>query len=702
MPMTSRPGRPYPLGATWDGEGVNFALFAGSATAVELCLFDRADAIVERTRVPAEHCTDGVWHLRLPEARPGQLYGYRVHGSWEPANGHRHNPAKLLLDPYATELGRQLSWHDALCDTPRGGGGPDPRDTARWAPLGRVTDREFDWGDDRPPRHDWADTVIYELHVGGFTRRHPDVSAALRGRFLGLASGAALGHLRRLGVTAIELLPVHQHASERALRGRGLTNYWGYNTLAYFAPDLRYATTPDAAVREFKTMVRAAHAAGIEVLLDVVFNHTAEGGRHGPTVSWRGLDNRAYYRLAAHDPADYDDVTGCGNTLDLSHPRTLQLVLDSLRYWVCEMRVDGFRFDLAPALAREPWGVDMGCGFLDALRQDPVLSQVKLVAEPWDLGPGGHCTGRFPPPFREWNDRYRDAVRRFWRADLHQVPEFATRLAGSSDLFGGTPPRPGASVNFVTAHDGFTLADLVAYERKRNMANGERNRDGAADNLSWNCGWEGPSDDPVVLDRRARMRRSLLATLVLSQGVPMLLAGDELGRTQGGNNNAYCQDNETSWLDWSPARRDRDLETFTARLLAFRAAHPALRRRGFLHGRRGPDEAMPDLLWYGPDGRELGAQDWHRPDLASVGMRLAGDAIDERDDDGRVVRDDTLLLLFNAADTAVRFRLPPGGGAPWRLALDTAEPAATDQDVVGGSYLVRDRTVVVLLSAVEP
>lgn len=693
---TSRRGRPYPLGATWDGSGVNFALFSSHATGVELCLFEGTEATVEQRRVALDGRTDDVWHVYLPDVRPGQLYGYRVDGVWDPANGHRFNRAKLLLDPYATEVARPPVWHDALCDTPTPGArGPDPRDTAPWAPLARVTDLEFEWGDDASPQRPWADSVIYELHVGGFTRRHPDVPDQLQGTYLGLGSAAALGHLQSLGVTAVELLPVQQHATERRLVEAGLTNYWGYNTLAFLAPDQRFATSPQTAVREFKTMVRALHAAGIELLLDVVFNHTAEGGRDGPTVCWRGIDNAAYYRLAPHDPADFDDVTGCGNTLDLSHPRVLQLVLDSLRYWVREMHVDGFRFDLAPALTRGASGGDSA--FLDAVRQDPVLSQVKLVAEPWDLGPGGHRTGGFPPPFREWNDRYRDTVRRYWRGDAAQVPELATRLAGSSDLFDGSVSRVAASINFVTSHDGFTLADLVSYEQKRNQANGEGNRDGASNDLSWNCGHEGPTDDPVVLARRARMRRSLLATLLLSQGVPMLTAGDELGRTQLGNNNAYCQDNETSWIDWAFGADGQALLRFTTRLLAFRAAHPVLRRRRFLRGSQVGTSGQKDLIWCGTDGVELSDADWHRASLQAVGMRLAGDAIDERDADGRPIQDDTLLVLLNAGAAPVTFTLP-STPAPWRMVVDTSDPEADGGLPLATSYLLQDRSVAVLLS----
>ena len=705
--MRTRPGRPCPLGATWDGHGVNFSLFSGHATAVELCLFDRRDATVETHRITMPEQTEQVWHGYFPDIRPGQLYGYRVAGPYDPTAGHRFNPAKLLLDPYATQIGRSLIWHDALCDEPLRNGGhgtPDSRDTAPWAPLGVVADPAFDWGADRPPRTPWSETVIYELHVKGFTWRHPEVPEHLRGTYRGLASAPMLHHLQALGVTAVELLPVHQHAPERALVDRGMTNYWGYNSLGFLAPDIRYATSADTAVLEFKTMVRRLHAAGLEVILDVVYNHTAEGDRHGPTLSWRGLDNAAYYRLRPDDPGTYLDYTGCGNTLDMRHPRVLQLVMDSLRYWVRDMHVDGFRFDLASALACERSTVDMGGGFLDILRQDPVLSQVKLIAEPWDLGRGGYQVGRFPAPFREWNDQFRNTVRRFWRGDGGQVTALATRLAGSSDLYAAGGRSPTASVNFLTAHDGFTLADLVSYRHKHNDDNGEANRDGANDNRSWNCGVEGPSDDPEVRALRARMRRSLLATLAVSQGVPMLCAGDETGRTQSGNNNAYCQDNETSWIDW---RLSPDAERFLAfvrEVVAFRGKHPVLRQPHFLRGAR-IGAAAKDLAWFDPAGGEMTDVSWYAEVGRCVGMRLDADAMDTDDVDaqGRQVLDDTVLVLFNAGRNPVDFSLPePAGGRSWRLVFDTADEKVVRRVVNEGSYPLRDRTVAVLLTPREP
>ena len=689
--MTVWPGKPHPLGATWDGTGVNFAIFSAHAERVELCLFDASDARRETARIPLPERTDFVWHGYLPAVGPGQLYGYRVSGPYDPRAGHRFNPTKVVLDPYAKRIGRTLRWDDAVYGHPVGGPEgdltADPRDSAPFAPLAAVLDPAFDWGDDEPPRIPWHETVIYEVHVKGFTARHPDVPERLRGTCLGLASDAAVRHFTDLGVTAVELLPVHQGASERRLVQAGLTNYWGYNTLAYFAPDVRFATSPERAAVEFKTMVRRLHAAGLEVILDVVYNHTAEGGRDGPTLSLRGIDNPSYYRLAPELRAEYVDFTGCGNTLDAGHPRVLQLILDSLRYWVLEMHVDGFRFDLASALARggrKACEFDGDGAFLHAIRQDPVLSQVKLIAEPWDLGRGGYQTGNFPAPWTEWNDRYRDAVRRFWRGDAGQVPDLATRLAGSSDLYQGGGRPPSAGVNFVTAHDGFTLEDLVSYGEKHNEANGEANRDGAHDNLSWNCGVEGATSDPRIQALRARQKRNFLATLLLSQGVPMICGGDELGRTQRGNNNAYCQDNETSWFDWDLSPEDRRLLAFVGRVVRFRRDHPVLRRRRFLYGTSsGGRDRTGDVTWFGPDGREMAGEGW-RGAAKCLGMRLAGDAIDETDDCGAPIVDDTLLVLFNADDREVLFTLPgPGLGrdhahrsAAWTCVLDTAEPAA--------------------------
>jgi len=672
------PGRPHPLGATWDGLGVNVAVFSEHATAVDLCLFDSPADEREAHRIPLLERTDHVWHAYLPDVRPGQLYGLRVHGPYAPHAGHRFNPSKIVLDPYARAIGRQLRWHDAVFGYTPGRHGDDlvrdDRDSAAVAPLAAVIDAAFTWGDDRRPQTPWHDTVIYELHVKGFTHRNPRVPAPLRGTYLGLASDAALQHLTDLGVTAVELLPVHLHANDRNLVARGLTNYWGYNSLAYFVPDARFASARGrmAAVREFKVMVRALHAAGLEVILDVVYNHTAEGDQFGPTLSLRGIDNASYYRLAPGDPRRYQDFTGCGNTLNMRHPRVLQLIMDSLRYWVVDMHVDGFRFDLASALARELFEVDKLGSFFDIIQQDPVLSQVKLIAEPWDLGEGGYQVGNFPAGWTEWNGRYRDSVRQFWRGDGGQVSQLASRLAGSSDLYAGGGRRPYASINFVTSHDGFTLRDLVSYDTKHNEANGEASRDGEAHNLSWNCGVEGETSDPAILALRARQTRNFLATLLLSQGVPMLTAGDELGRTQHGNNNAYCQDNEISWIDWDLTHEGLDLLAFTRRLINFRAAHPVLRRRTFFQGRGIRGEDITDILWLGTDGQEMTDADWNAPHVRCLGVMLVGDAIAEVDARGEPIHDDTLLLLANAGKAAAAFTLPPvPTGQAWELVLDT-------------------------------
>ena len=706
--MKVRPGKPYPLGATWDGMGVNFSIFSAHAERVELCLFDGPDATRETMRFPLPERTDFVWHGYLPGVRPEQLYGYRMSGPYDPGAGHRFNPAKVVLDPYAKGIGRTLRWNDAVygyaVGRPESGLQADGRDSAPFAPLGAVLDPGYEWGHHAPPRTPWHETVIYEVHVKGFSARHPDVPERLRGTYLGLASDAAVRYFTDLGVTAVELLPVHQAASERRLVRAGLTNYWGYNPLAYFAPDVRFATSPDRAVEEFKTMVRRLHAAGIEVILDVVYNHTAEGARDGPTLSLRGIDNRSYYRLRPDDPAEYVDFTGCGNTLDTGCPRVLQLILDSLRYWVLEMHVDGFRFDLTSALARGGRGnceFDRDGAFLRAIQQDPVLSQVKLIAEPWDLGPGGHQTGNFPAPWTEWNDRYRDTVRRFWRGDAGQVPDLATRLAGSSDLYQGGGRPPAAGINFVTAHDGFTIEDLVSYGNKRNEANGEANRDGAHDNLSWNCGVEGTTSDAEIRALRARQKRNFFATLLLSQGVPMICGGDELGRTQGGNNNAYCQDNETSWFDWKLTPADRELLAFVRRLIRLRRDHPVLRRRRFLRGESTRSGGTEDVTWFGPDGREMTDEAWRRAALRCLGIRLCGDAVDETDDRAGRIVDDTLLALFNADDREAPFTLPaePGCRAPWTLVLDTmASGTSAAGFSAGDAYPLGPRAVAVLLA----
>jgi glycogen operon protein len=696
------PGTPYPLGATWDGIGVNFAIFSEHATSVDLCLFDDPDATAESGRLSLPEQTDMVWHGYLPDVRPGQLYGYRVHGPYEPRTGHRFNAAKVVLDPYAKAVGRAPRWDEVLfaysLDDPAQDLAIDTRDSAACAPLAAVVDTAFTWGDDRPPRTPWHRTLIYELHVKGFTKLHPRIPGPLRGTYLGLASEPAIEHLLSLGVTAVELMPVHHHADEWYLVQRGLTNYWGYNTLAYFAPATRFAASPSAldSVREFKMMVRALHAAGLEVILDVVYNHTAESGHLGPTLSLRGIDNRSYYRLRAEDPYHYEDFTGCGNTLNMQSPRVLRLIMDSLRYWVTEMHVDGFRFDLASALARELHAVDKLASFFDIIHQDPVLSRVKLIAEPWDLGEGGYQVGNFPVGWTEWNGKYRDAVRRFWRGDGGAVSELATRLAGSSDLYAHSGRRPYASINFVTAHDGFTLADLVSYSQKHNEANGEGNLDGESHNLSWNCGVEGPTTDPAVLELRHRQMRNVMATLFSSLGVPMLSGGDEMGRTQHGNNNAYCQDNELSWTRWDLAPWQRDFLAFTRRLIAFWKSQVVMHRRKFLQGRsiRGVD--VKDITWLTPDGREMTDGDWNQPDARCLGVRVAGD-VDETDEHGQRIVGDTVLLLANASASLVSFIMPTDGPqAAWELVLETADPGRRAVVRPGEPFALRAQSMALL------
>jgi isoamylase len=701
--MNVWPGKSYPLGSTWDGAGVNFALFSENATAVELFLFNTEGT--ETARIRLREQSEHVWHVYLPEARPGQLYGYRVDGPYEPKDGHRFNPAKLLLDPYAKAIAGTFRWSDALFGYTVGSSeadlSRDERDSAVGNPKCVVVDPAFSWGDDSPPRIPWHETLIYELHVKGFTARHPRVPDNLRGTYAGLAHPASLDHLHALGVTAVELMPVHHFVADKHLVDRGLTNYWGYNTIGFLAPDARYASSGvlGQQVAEFKTMVKALHREGIEVILDVVYNHTAEGNHLGPTLCFRGLDNASYYRLVADDRRYYMDYTGCGNTLDMTHPRVLQLIMDSLRYWVVEMHVDGFRFDLASTLARELHDVDRLGAFFDVIQQDPVISQVKLIAEPWDLGPGGYQVGNFPALWAEWNAEYRDTVRRFWKGDGGQVGQLGYRLTGSSDLYGRHGRLPYASINFVTAHDGFTLHDLVSYNEKHNEANGEGNRDGHNDNVSWNCGVEGPTDDPAVLELRERQKRNFLATLFLSQGVAMLVAGDEMGRTQGGNNNAYCQDNEISWLDWNLDRPKRELLEFTKRLTRLFHEHPVLRRRNFFQGRRIRGSEVKDLAWFRPDGKEMTDEDWNNPFARCLGLRLAGDAIDEVDARGNRIVDDTLLMLLNAHHERVAFVLPAHRRkVRWQVVLNTSQPVLRFQRQMRGgeAYELEARSLALL------
>ena len=697
------PGQPFPLGASWDGEGVNFALFSEHADKVELCLFD-ARGRRETARIPMRWQTDQVWHCYLPEARPGQLYGYRVYGPYAPDQGHRFNPNKLLLDPYARDIAGSVRWNDALFGYTIGHKAadlrPDPRNSAHGVPKSRVIDTTFTWGDDRPLRTPWHDTVIYELHVKGFTVQHPEVPPPYRGTYAGLATEPVIEHLKRLGVTAVELMPVHSFISDRHLVSNGLSNYWGYNSIGYFAPHAAYSASGD--VSEFKTMVKRLHSNGIEVILDVVYNHTAEGNHLGPTLCFRGIDNAAYYRLVADDPRYCMDYTGCGNSLNMMHPRVLQLIMDSLRYWVQEMHVDGFRFDLAPTLAREVHAVDRFGAFLDIIHQDPVLSQVKLIAEPWDLGEGGYQVGNFPVGWTEWNARYRDTVRAYWKGEDSLIGELAYRITGSSDLYAHSGRRPYASINFVTCHDGFTLQDLVSYNHKRNSANGEDNRDGENHNLSWNMGHEGPADRNLhLLNARLQQKRNFLTTLLLSQGVPMLCAGDELGRTQQGNNNAYCQDNEISWINWDIERHDREFMDFVCELIKLRREHPVFRRRHFFQGRRIKGANVKDISWLRPDGQEMTDEEWNSFYARCMGLLLHGDAIEEHDERGRPIYGDTFLLLLNAHSQPIPFRLPKQLGiARWGVTVDTcfADGKRADRRTfnTGESYPLQARSTALL------
>jgi len=681
------PGEPYPLGARYDGAGTNFSLFSEVAERVELCLFDEAGA---EARVELPEVTAFCWHGYLPEIGPGQRYGFRVHGRWAPAEGLRANPAKLLLDPYAKAIAGQVRWDRAMYDHAPGDadGLPDATDSAPFAPRSVVVNPYFDWGADRAPRRPAHETVLYEVHVKGLTARHPGVPPELRGTYAGLAEPAVLDHLTSLGITAVELLPVHQFVHDERLIGMGLRNYWGYNSIGYLAPHNEYSAAGDLGpqVQEFKQMVKALHAAGIEVVLDVVYNHTAEGNHLGPALSFKGIDNPAYYRLMPAEPGRYMDYTGTGNSLNVRHPHVLQLIMDSLRYWVLDMHVDGFRFDLAATLARGLHECDRLSAFFDLIQQDPVVSQVKLIAEPWDLGEGGYQVGNFPPLWSEWNGKYRDGARDLWRGADETLGEFAFRFTGSPDLYALNGRRPSASVNFVTAHDGFTLADLVSYDDKHNEANGEGNRDGASDNRSWNCGAEGPTEDPEILALRRRQQRNLLATLLLSQGIPMLLGGDELGRTQRGNNNAYCQDDETSWFAWEAV--DEGLLAFTRALVHLRHEHPVFHRRGWFLGRAIHGE-QGDVAWFRLDGQEMTAEDWQSGVAKSLAVFLNGQAIPSRGPRGERVVDASFYVLFNAHHEALTFRLPDGTwSGTWAKVLDTARgdpPAVGDERLAAGA-----------------
>ena len=703
------PGKAYPLGATYDGSGTNFAVFSEVAENVELCLFD-ADG--NETRVTLPEVDGFVWHGFLPNVESGQRYGYRVHGPYDPPSGRRCNPNKLLLDPYSKAIDGTFQWDQSLFSY--NFSDPDSRnddDSAASMPKSVVINPYFDWGVDRPPQREYADSIIYEAHVKGLTETHPDIPEQSRGTYAGIAHPAIIEHLKTVGATAIELMPVHHFANDSTLIDKGLSNYWGYNTIGFFAPDAKYSTssaTPGNQVQEFKSMVRTLHEAGIEVILDVVYNHTAEGNHMGPTVSMRGIDNAAYYRLVDDDKRYYMDYTGTGNSLNVGHPHSLQLIMDSLRYWVTEMHVDGFRFDLASTLAREFYDVDKLSTFFELVQQDPTVSQVKLIAEPWDVGPGGYQVGNFPPQWTEWNGKYRDTVRDFWRGEDASLGEFASRLTGSADLYEHTARRPVASINFVTAHDGFTLRDLVSYNEKHNEANGEGNNDGESNNQSWNCGVEGPTDDPEINALRARQQRNFITTTLLSQGVPMLCHGDELGRTQGGNNNGYCQDNEITWINWDDV--DTDLLAFTHSVSSLRASHPVFRRRRFFNGlpvRIRGSERLPDISWFAPDGSEMSDEDWDSGFGKSVSVFLNGHGIPDLDPRGHRVTDDSFVLCFNAHHEPIEFTMPPKEFGPaWVTVIDTAVGPGDSGDVkpidAGDTVQVEARAMIVLQAAPEP
>jgi isoamylase len=698
------PGKAYPLGATYDGSGTNFALYSEAAEKVELCLFDNGT----ETRVTLPEVDGFVWHGFIPNIEPGQRYGYRVYGPFDPAAGQRCNPNKLLIDPYAKAIDGTFEWNQSLFGY--NFGDPDSRnddDSAASMPKCVVINPYFDWGVDRPPQHEYANTVIYEAHVKGLTQTHPDIPENIRGTYAAVAHPVIIEHLKSLGVNAIELMPVHHFVNDSTLVEKGLTNYWGYNTIAFLAPDPKYSSSPNPGgqVQEFKAMVRALHEADIEVILDVVYNHTAEGNHLGPTLSMRGIDNAAYYRLVDDDKRYYMDYTGTGNSLNVGHPHSLQLIMDSLRYWVTEMHVDGFRFDLAATLAREFYDVDRLSAFFELVQQDPTVSQVKLIAEPWDVGPGGYQVGNFPPQWTEWNGKFRDTVRDYWRGEPATLDELAYRLTGSADLYEHTGRRPVASINFVTAHDGFTLRDLVSYNEKHNEANKEGNRDGESHNRSWNCGVEGPTDDKEINALRARQQRNFLATLLLSQGVPMLSHGDELGRTQQGNNNVYCQDNPLSWIDWATA--DTELIEFTRAVSALRTAHPVFRRRRFFSGkpvgRRG-DAGLPDIAWFAPDGSEMTGEDWESGFAKSVAVFLNGNGIPGLDVRGQRLTDDSFLLYFNAHYEPIEFTLPPTDfGAAWVPVIYTADTAIADEakPVSAGAKVAVDARALMVLQAAE-
>ena len=707
MPPELRPGRPYPRGATFDGDGVNFAVFSSVATSVEVCLFDPADPLRELERFQLPETTGAVWHGYVPNLRPGALYGLRVHGPYDPAQGHRCNPNKLLVDPYAKALSGEVDWKAAVLgyalDDPQEDLSFDSRDSAPGVPRAVVIDDAFDWGGDSHPDTPWRQTIIYETHVRGFTKLHPEIPEKLRGTYAGLAHPAVIDHLKGLGITAVELLPVHEYVDDGFLQDRSLRNYWGYNTLGFFAPEQRYSAgdPPGSQVAEFKGMVKALHAAGIEVLLDVVFNHTCEGNHLGPTLSLRGIDNASYYWLMP-EARYYLDFTGTGNSINACKPEAMRLIADSLRYWVSEMHVDGFRFDLASTLGRVGRGeFSRNAALFQIIAQDPILARSKMIAEPWDCGLGGYQVGNFPQPFREWNGKFRDAIRRYWKGDQNLASEVGYRLTGSADLYQGDRRPPQASINFITAHDGFTLHDLVTYGSKHNDANGEGNQDGAEDNESWNHGTEGETDDPTVIALRERQKRNLLATLLLSQGVPMILGGDEMARTQQGNNNAYCQDNELSWIDWKLDDGKRQMLDFARRMIELRRRHPALQQTRFLMGDFLWDSQFKDLAWLRPDGVEMTPDDWQRPWISSLGLMFGGDAVRMLDDSGQRVIDDGLLLLLNAHHESLTFHLPSQGDTSWTLELDTGKPPGECGQSFAGEYVLESRSLALFRQPLE-
>ena len=696
------PGKPYPLGATWDGEGVNFALFADNCSGVELCLFDSGDDKIETARINLTERTHQVWHVYLPDCKPGQLYGYRVDGPYDPGSGNRFNPNKLLMDPYAKAIAGSVKWHDALFAYEIGNPDADlsysELDSAPFVPKSVVIDPAFDWGDDQPLRIPYHQSVIYEAHVRGFTKLNPDIPENIRGSYAALGHPVTIEYLKSLGITAIELMPVHQYVNDRGLVDKGLSNYWGYNTIAFFAPDVRYSSSgvQGEQVREFKEMVRELHKAGIEVILDVVYNHTAEGNEMGPTISFKGIDNACYYRLVEDDKRHYMDYTGTGNTLNAMLPNVLRYIMDSLRYWIMEMHVDGFRFDLAATLARELHEVNRLSAFFDIIHQDPVISQVKLIAEPWDIGEGGYQVGKFPPGWAEWNGKYRDTIRDYWKGADSILGEFAQRLTGSPDLYQDDYRKPTASINFITAHDGFTLNDLVSYNEKHNEANGEDNNDGENNNRSWNCGAEGPTDDPEVNALRSQQKRNLLATLFLSQGVPMLVAGDEFGRTQQGNNNAYCQDNEISWLHWD--EQDTGLLKFTQKLIELRRDHPAFRRRKWFQGLPIKGKGLEDIAWFLPEGAEMSEENWNHDFAKSLGVFLNGKGLHHVGPRGEKIIDDDFYLIFNSHFEALDYSLPQKlAHKKWTKILDTSDDNLEKEGVRNDEIVtVQGRSVVLL------